>query len=120
MSKLVLESIPGLAAQCLFILIEILFLFYSSGLPGMQVAAANAYGVPNQSAATAAAAVTAATAGQLAAPSQAALAAQGLAAQQPNAAAAAGVVHMPYPPGAAATAAVQQSQINCQPTTLAL
>ena len=79
----------------------------------------NAYGVPNQSAATAAA-VTAATAGQLTAPSQAALAAQGLAAQQPNAAAAAGVVHMPYPPGAGTAAAVQQFQINGQPTTLAL
>ena len=91
----------------------------SSGLPGVQMAAAS-YGVPNQSAA-AAAAVTAATAGQLAAPSQAALAAQGLAAQQPTAAAAAaGVVHVPYPPGAAATAAVQQFQMNGQPTTLAL
>ena len=87
----------------------------------MQVAAAT-YGVPNQSAQAAAAAVTAATAGQLAAPSQAALAAQGLAAQQPTAAqaAAAGVVHVPYPPGAAATAAVQQFQMNGQPTTLAL
>lgn len=93
--------------------------YISSGLPGVQMAAAS-YGVPNQSAA-AAAAVTAATAGQLAAPSQAALAAQGLAAQQPTAAAAAaGVVHVPYPPGAAATAAVQQFQMNGQLTTLAL
>ena len=87
----------------------------------MQVAA-SAYGVPTNTNAG----VTAATAGQLAAPSQAALAAQGLAAtQQPSAAAAAaaaaaGVVHVPYPPGAAATAAVQQFQMNGQPTTLAL
>jgi len=92
---------------------------YISGLPGMQVANA-AYGVPNQSAA---AAVSAATAGQLTAPSQqAALAAQGLATQQPTAATA-GVVHVPYPPGAAAAAAasaVQQFQMNGQPTTLAL
>ncbi len=85
----------------------------------MQVAA-SAYGVPTNTNAG----VTAATAGQLAAPSQAALAAQGLAAsQQPAAAAAAaaaaGVVHVPYPPGAAATA-VQQFQMNGQPTTLAL
>lgn len=92
---------------------------YISGLPGMQVAA-SAYGVPTNTNAG----VTAATAGQLAAPSQAALAAQGLAAtQQPAAAAAAaaaaGVVHVPYPPGAAATA-VQQFQMNGQPTTLAL
>jgi len=95
---------------------------YISGLPGMQVAAAS-YGVPNQSAA-AAAAVSAATAGQLtAAPSQqAALAAQSLAASQQPTAAPAGVVHMPYPPGAAAAAAnaVQQFQMNGQPTTLAL
>ena len=94
-------------------------LFFCSGLPGMQVAA-SAYGVPTNTNAG----VTAATAGQLAAPSQAALAAQGLAAtQQPAAAAAAaaaaGVVHVPYPPGAAATA-VQQFQMNGQPTTLAL
>ncbi len=93
----------------------------NGGLPGMQVAAAS-YGVPNQSTA---AAVTAATAGQIG-PSQAALAAQGLAAtQQPTAAAAAataGVVHMPYTPSAAAAAAsaVQQFQMNGQPTTLAL
>lgn len=89
---------------------------YISGLPGMQVAAAASYGVPNQSAAAAAV-----TAGQLATPSQqAALAAQGLAAtQQPGATA--GVVHVPYPPGAAAAAtAVQQFQMNGQPTTLAL
>ena len=97
------------------------FVYLYSGLPGMQVAAAS-YGVPTNTNAG----VTAATAGQLAAPSQAALAAQGLAAtQQPTAAAAAaaaaaGVVHVPYPPGAAATAAVQQFQMNGQPTTLAL
>jgi len=93
---------------------------YISGLPGMQVASA-AYGVPNQSGVSAA--VNAATAGQLTAPSQqASLAAHGLATQQPNAASA-GVVHVPYPPGAAAAAAanaVQQFQMNGQPTTLAL
>ena len=86
----------------------------------MQVASA-AYGVPNQSGVSAA--VNAATAGQLAAPSQqASLAAHGLATQQPTAASA-GVVHVPYPPGAAAAAAanaVQQFQMNGQPTTLAL
>jgi len=92
---------------------------YISGLPGMQVANA-AYGVPNQSGSAAAASQLA---GQLGAPSQqAALAAQGLATQQPTAAQA-GVVHVPYPPGAAAAAAanaVQQFQMNGQPTTLAL
>jgi hypothetical protein len=85
----------------------------------MQVANA-AYGVPNQSGSAAAASQLA---GQLGAPSQqAALAAQGLATQQPTAAQA-GVVHVPYPPGAAAAAAanaVQQFQMNGQPTTLAL
>lgn len=92
---------------------------YISGLPGMQVAAAS-YGVPNQSAAVSAAAA----AGQLAAAPTQQAALQGLATQQPSAAAAAaaaGVVHVPYPPGAAAAAsAVQQFQMNGQPTTLAL
>lgn len=84
----------------------------SGGLPGMQVAAAS-YGVPSQSAA-----VTAATAGQMAPGQQAALAAQGAAlAQQPTAA---GVVHVPYHGAAAAATAVQQFQVNGQPTTLAL
>nr|XP_040576672.1 nucleolysin TIA-1-like [Lepeophtheirus salmonis] len=81
---------------------------YFSALPSMQVAAAASYGVPSQTA------VSAATAAQLPPGQQAAaaLAAQGLAAtQQP------GVVHVPYP---TAAPSVQQFQVNGQPTTIAL